>query len=498
MVTFNPKFDQNCAKNPNSDSYYQHDLSLKFCNFAKSGNLKETENYAKFSAGRGIKAVCSLLPPLKIGTTPLHCAAESGQVDAARILIDNGYDVNVAMANLYTPLYLAAQEGKVDMVKFLIQKGAHVNALSAADGMPLHAAAKGCHVEVAKLLIEKGADINVKDKSNYIPLQYAIEKQCKEIEELLIKSADIHWAVKHGYQEVVKSLIEQGVDVNAKDSSGYTPLHWAKDVEMARLLIGKNADINAKDNNGYTMLHWAAKQGYEEIVRLLIKNEADAVRSNDKKLPSELAKDDVIYSILVKYEKSKGIEDQVNKEKEEMKAALEEKLKDIEDEFKKVKDEKAKLLEEISRLRKELEKSDEKISEEDIVKVITGIVSEAKQIFGECYLAKKLDNITSKLQEIENDMPQVAHYSMSQSSQNQTSPLERIMDRLLQDQTLLQADKVRSSVIDVFSDITETLSKCGSAEKIEGIIDKIGYIKDNMPISLDSPAICIDCQIDYL
>ena len=60
----------------------------------------------------------------------------------------------------------------------------------------------------------------------------------------------------------VQDFVENGVDVNAKDEKGATPLHKAAGLLTAnthalRFLIEQGADINAKDNEGKTPLDYA-------------------------------------------------------------------------------------------------------------------------------------------------------------------------------------------------------------------------------------------------
>jgi ankyrin repeat protein len=49
------------------------------------------------------------------------------------------------------------------------------------------------------------------------------------------------WAVYHGYEVMVKFLVETGeVDVNSKDVNGYTPLYWPqrrRHESIVRLLL---------------------------------------------------------------------------------------------------------------------------------------------------------------------------------------------------------------------------------------------------------------------
>ena len=69
-----------------------------------------------------------------------------------------------------------------------------------------------------------------------------------------------HRAAFWGYREVVELLINNEVDVNAKDKYGCTPLHDAAEyshLEIAEMLINRAPDMNALANNGDTPLDLA-------------------------------------------------------------------------------------------------------------------------------------------------------------------------------------------------------------------------------------------------
>jgi uncharacterized protein len=89
-------------------------------------------------------------------------------------------------------------------------------------------------------------------------------------------------AVVNGSPERVKSLLEQGADVNAKDEYGHTVLMNATgpksgnfddtDVkddgrgkpanpEVVKLLLDRGADVNAMTETGFTILMYAAETG---------------------------------------------------------------------------------------------------------------------------------------------------------------------------------------------------------------------------------------------
>jgi ankyrin repeat protein len=61
--------------------------------------------------------------------------------------------------------------------------------------------------------------------------------------------------------EVAKELIQNGVDINARDLSRMTPLHHAvsyRSVEMVNLILDNGADVNLKDEFGQTAMQLAS------------------------------------------------------------------------------------------------------------------------------------------------------------------------------------------------------------------------------------------------
>lgn len=58
------------------------------------------------------------------GETPLHIIAVWGDIDAARILLDEGAEIDAPGEHDFTPLHEAISQGHVDLVKLLITRGA--------------------------------------------------------------------------------------------------------------------------------------------------------------------------------------------------------------------------------------------------------------------------------------------------------------------------------------------------------------------------------------
>ena len=59
-------------------------------------------------------------PPSDTGQTPLHLAAEKGNMEIAELLCGKGADPVAKDANLQTPLHLAAKKGSIDTIVYLM------------------------------------------------------------------------------------------------------------------------------------------------------------------------------------------------------------------------------------------------------------------------------------------------------------------------------------------------------------------------------------------
>src|SRR5437763_6932831 len=249
------------------------------------------------------------------GETPLMAAARSGKVEAAKLLVDAGADVN-AKENWggQSALMWAAARSQAEMVKFLASRGADVNArgvvrqwereviteprpkdLNKGGFTPLlYAAREGC-VECARHLIAAGADPDLEDPERLTPLNMAL--------------LNLHF-------EFAVYMIKAGADVDKWDLFGRSPLYMAADVstlpvkgngamavipsedsvtalDVARLLLeaGANPNLQLKrrppyrdvpqDRGGDTILAQgatallrAARAGDAPFVELLIKHKA--------------------------------------------------------------------------------------------------------------------------------------------------------------------------------------------------------------------------------
>ena len=107
----------------------------------------------------------------------------------------------------------------------------------------------------------------------------------KEIARTLAATESIGEAILLGVStEEIKQLIEQGANIERRDSNGKTALMLAallgKWQEMA-LLIDAQAELNAQDDEGNTALHFALDVGHHEAAALLISRGANVSKENN-------------------------------------------------------------------------------------------------------------------------------------------------------------------------------------------------------------------------
>jgi len=172
--------------------------------------------------------------------TPLHYAAMYGYSEIAEYLVDKGAYVDgwydEYQFGFETPLHYAAENGHVHTVTLLLAKGARVDVEYLGE-TPLHSAVRNGYLDVAKVLMAHGASIDACDEEGYTPLYLAVQSGYTEIVSYLLErealvninlamseSSPLHAAVAQGDTIIVRLLLEHGADVQAKNTSGETPL----------------------------------------------------------------------------------------------------------------------------------------------------------------------------------------------------------------------------------------------------------------------------------
>jgi len=134
----------------------------------------------------------------------------------------------------------------------------------------------------------------------------SIDVEARLSDELSIATC-LMIAASNGHLDICRLLIDKGVQMEAKDSNGNTPLHFAAangHLEIVRLLCDHGADVEARNKWGMRPLHWAAYRGHISIVKELIEVKNVEINARDTggrtalSLARQLDNDDIAASLV--------------------------------------------------------------------------------------------------------------------------------------------------------------------------------------------------------
>lgn len=273
------------------------------------------------------------------GQTALLCFLRNFSFDEVKLelfdeFIKNKADIKAADDSGHQPIHVV---NTVDWIKILLKHGADVNAVNSEGQNPAHLALQNRNWKVAKFLLHE-TDIDrfalMKNGNSYLTCltsgncdYYAIfdgelrkvfdELVDKHINEsgdyglfinafirdgnlkliqhpkadLHLKEADgqtcLHRAINYKSNlEIVKYLVDSGLDINAVDEKNVTPLMLCFEFdcnEIAEFLISQERiDLNLVDNYGFSALHYAARSNNIEFLCKLLAACADPSTTNNQ------------------------------------------------------------------------------------------------------------------------------------------------------------------------------------------------------------------------
>jgi ankyrin repeat protein len=196
------------------------------------------------------------------GMTALHHAVMQEHNAVTQLLLKRGATIDFGRQEKVSVLRTAVRTGNIDLVRQLLEHIANLERRSSSGvhkgnrNTPLHFSSEIGKVNVMRYLLDNGAEINARNPDQETPL---------------------HVAASRGEIEASQLLVRKGASVDARSSSGKTPLHVAaamrySDETLLGILLAAGADVNARSHTGQTPLHEAVVVGdlNEEAVCVLL------------------------------------------------------------------------------------------------------------------------------------------------------------------------------------------------------------------------------------
>jgi len=235
------------------------------------------------------------------GLTALVFAAREGDLASAKLLLDAGADINQTTEYGWTPLLAATNNRHYVLGKFLMDRGADPNKANKGGWTPLYLATDNRnieggdypvpkpdmdHLEYIKLLLGHGADPNGRVRDNTLTrtiftMQWFYEDGCTPFVR----------AAQSSDSELMQLLLDWGADPFIATAYGDTALTaaagigWVEGVtyerspkdnlDAVKMLVYLGLDVNAANRDGRTPLMGAALKGRNDVVQFLVDHGAN-------------------------------------------------------------------------------------------------------------------------------------------------------------------------------------------------------------------------------
>jgi ankyrin repeat protein len=225
------------------------------------------------------------------GHAALGIAAQNGDLDAVRILLTAGADINDA-DHFGPPIWYAVTFNQLGTVEFLLAHGANVDTRNSMDQTSLIWAVRSHRPEMVELLLKSGADVNAVDRTKVGLLTVASLANDQDIVRALEKAGaryssaedEMMAAASFGDAAHIRELLAAGTPVDfagssyASPAAGETPLMAASEkgqTVAVRTLLAAHAEVNAVDREHRTALFYAIESAHRSTVDALLAAGAD-------------------------------------------------------------------------------------------------------------------------------------------------------------------------------------------------------------------------------
>ena len=205
---------------------------------------------------------------------PLLYAVSRGHLDAVKLLVKRGANINSNSKHDVPPLANAATPWLDPVFKFLLESGADPNVRNDSGDTPLHRAAGSGYLDGVKLLLAAGAKVDSATKYGQTPL---LEAQMRITDPFVQSEYGSRKAALARYREIAKLLIDSGADINVSSGSMLSQAVLKNQLDVLRINLDLGASVKGYDCRA---IHYAFHVGDDKILRTLLDFKKD-INSTD-------------------------------------------------------------------------------------------------------------------------------------------------------------------------------------------------------------------------
>jgi ankyrin repeat protein len=178
-----------------------------------------------------------------------------------RLFKSNKIDELITYMSLYNTFSLPVRDNMDELfknesiVKILIDKDVCIE--NPFNQKLIHWICQYSTPEMIKYIIDKGVDLECVNNDGWKP---------------------IHFICQYSTPEMIQYIIDKGVDLECRDIIGWRPIHLIcrkSTPEMIKYIIDKGVDLECQTNNGWKPIHFICRKSTPEMIKYIINKGVD-------------------------------------------------------------------------------------------------------------------------------------------------------------------------------------------------------------------------------